>query len=140
MEKYYGAGDAQYKHAKPGAIGQFPQKPECPRPPTAARRVQIQVNPMGANTSNTVKASDTIAGPTFLLGVDTHGRHHVYSRRDHAVRVVDGTELAHVTTLGDNTDPSKWVTFIDDQLCGWTIRNYAFTPAYRMQKLAEAIA
>jgi hypothetical protein len=94
---------------------------------------------MSTQTSQTVKASDTITGPTFLLGIDADGRHHVYSRRSHSVRVVDGAELAHVTQLDAATDPAEWVTFIDDELCGWRTRNYVYTPSYRAQRLAEAI-
>lgn len=95
---------------------------------------------MSTKSPQTVKASDTIAAPTFLLGVDRLGRHHIYSRRTHTVRVVDGTELAHVTELDRRQDPAEWVTFVDDELCGWTTRNYVYTPSYRAHKLAEAIA
>jgi hypothetical protein len=95
---------------------------------------------MSTQRPTTVKASDTIASPTFLLGVDGDGRHHIFSRRDRTVRVVDGTELAHVTHLDAGTDPAEWVTFIDAELCGWQTRNYVYTPSYRYQKLAEAIA
>lgn len=82
------------------------------------------------------RPSDRIAPATFRVGLDTRGRTHLYRRSTHSIHVIADGERVHVTYLGDRSIRA-WLRFIDEELCGWAERDYAYALGTELARALE---
>ena len=85
---------------------------------------------MSINSTTTEKGEESIAdheradtaSDAFLVGVDSEGREHYFSRIRGCVTVLNDGEHEHTEPL-DNGALSEWMRFIEAELGGWNENN-----------------
>lgn len=79
------------------------------------------------------------ASDAFMVGIDTDGREHYYSRIRDCMTVRDGDE--HQTQPLDGRPLKDWLAFVDQELCGWSETNVYSGSTFRHlgQRVDEAV-